>query len=382
MEANSLLIPFIVVLAIIIVALLLALLTEGFSGHIQLRKGRRASQYDLTPHTAGNLPNATSTRIRLLRSRLMISIRRIGGKEHHAKSVDSTQEISYASKRAEPEATSRAILQKPPNEAITTRAEVIQDGNTTASADNTIITRAVSFLDLNRKQRASLRKQARIDYEQARGSSHQRILAEARKRIERRKKELEQRVDDLQRQLDELNVAYQAELKRELELHIINTRFQEVEGIGSSLRTRIFNTLHPTCFADLHYASTVPGVGEGRMTAIMSWINNYNQQMCQLLAKPFPGSDVIERRYSDRKSTLQVGREQTQKALVNTRQQITEIDHQLSWLKVISPNTYIDAARGNVNAQAQIERHIIGVFPEWKPIPTWFKEIIDGKDIA
>lgn len=362
METNTLLIIFLsVLLVIILLSLLLALLIGWFRQNRQ-RENRRSYAYALTPRTKKSSPAAIVTNPQAsIADSLTKPAERVA-------STQSTIPGTVGDKSSRVDETTTFTSVAIPTDTVDIRPP--------------IMTRIISYMDMNRKQRAALRKQAQFDYEQARGSSHQRILLDARKRIEQEKQKQEGQVKDLQRQLDTANSSHQAELRRALEQHIINTRFVEVDGIGNSLKTRIFDAIHPKSFADLRYAATVPGVGESRMAAIEVWLSQCNQQMPTLLAQSFPGSDAINQRFSSQKNLLQKNREQTQASLTILGQKIAEIDRHLSWLNTVSVQTYAEAAEGKADAQAQVARHTMGVFAEWEPIPTWFKKILDGKDIS
>lgn len=230
---------------------------------------------------------------------------------------------------------------------------------------------------LTRQQKAAIVRQARLDYEHARGYVHHQILEKARIRLEMQLNQTQENIKRWNQKVRTLEEQRQQELIQQLEYHLIHDRLDEVAGIGSALKHRILTTLHARRLHDLQRAHLVSGVGQNRQYDINQWIRRYTQRLPQMVNEPFPGRDTILKTYQSQIAEAQraLAEQRTQQTVL--AQKLALIEPHYAWLHAIDAKTFERAALGLSADMAELARYTVGLFAEWEPIPAWFKEIAD-----
>lgn len=244
----------------------------------------------------------------------------------------------------------------------------------TQTATPTIAVR-VRPAKLTRQQKAAIVRQARLDYEHARGYVHHQILEQARKRLEMQLNQTQENIKRCNQTVRTLEEQRQQELIQQLEYHLIHNRLDEVAGIGSALKHRILTTLHARRLHDLQRAHLVSGVGQNRQYDINQWIRQYTQRLPQMVNEPFPGRDTIIKKYQSQIAEAQrtLDAQRTQQTVL--AQKLALIEPHYAWLHAIDAKTFEKAALGIDAGMSELARYTVGLFAEWEPIPDWFKEI-------
>jgi phosphoglycolate phosphatase-like HAD superfamily hydrolase len=241
------------------------------------------------------------------------------------------------------------------------------------------VERGTEFKRLSFKQRRALAQQAGRDYKSARGYAHLTMLQDVQKRLQKELAESKQRMQQAQQQLASITSQQQDALRKLLERHLIHDRFEEVVGIGPAMKQRILLETNPHRLDDLQRARLVSGVGDARLAAIQQWVHARKQELPALLQKPFPGSDQLSQHYQLRIAGLQQEIQQCQQQLLQIEQRLQMLAPHIDSLKQVQPQTYVRAAQGDGHAQADVWRFSTGLFAEWEPVPSWFKEALAGE---
>lgn len=237
--------------------------------------------------------------------------------------------------------------------------------------------RVIRPVTLSRQQKAAVIRQARLDYEQARGYAHYQILEKARKQLQKALEQTRSTIKEQTQKVPALEAARQHELLQELEHRLLQTRLDEVPGIGQALKQRILTTLHARRLSDLHQAYTVSGVGENRQYEINQWIHQYTQRLPQLVNEPFPGRETIIKKYESQIAETKRALAEQQRRETTLVQRLATIEPHYTWLQTIDAQTFEKAALGVSDDTTAITRYTIGLFAEWEPIPEWFKAIMN-----
>lgn len=227
--------------------------------------------------------------------------------------------------------------------------------------------------NVSRRQRKAITKQAIADYKMARGYAHRLLLTEALARLTAQLTTAQKAEAETKAHIRHLEQQQKMELQAALELHLIQTKMAEIPGIGEALRQRILEQTQARSLNDLERASTVSGVGAARMSGIRQWLQSYQAQLPALLAKPFPGSAAIKKKFTIQiNATTATLQTQTQSVATLTQQQ-TALAERLAPLNNMTEEHFVRAAFGSLDDQASVEQFQRGLFAEWEPMPLWFK---------
>ena len=186
--------------------------------------------------------------------------------------------------------------------------------------------------------------------------------------------ELKQRqIDDSMNKKKYIGKSQKRELEDAVHLWLVENRLQEVRGIGEELKSRIQRVVFQNRISDLRRSDRVYGVGQQRYQLIIQWVNHYERQLPVLRRKGFPGSSEIEEKYSGqvKYEDSQIEKYLADKASLENR--LVPIETELSWLGLVSESTFVNAYKNPGNAIPEINKYLLGVFPEWETVPDWFQ---------
>ncbi|GAB4454625.1 MAG: hypothetical protein Kow00120_24410 [Anaerolineae bacterium] len=226
-------------------------------------------------------------------------------------------------------------------------------------------------------KRRKLRRQAREDYRNARGTRHLELLRRAQRRLSEEQRQRQLELDAARAEVERLKSSQQHELSAALERHLVETRFVEVEGLGPVLRERILSQVYRGRLDDLYHADQVEGVGETRQKAITQWVRQRKKQLPRLLEGDFPEKQAILDRYAcqlhevnDRSSAITARQSQLQ-------EQQRRVKEQIDWLARVTEADFVAALDGALPASEKLDFYLRGVCAEWEPVPEWLAEIVD-----
>lgn len=226
--------------------------------------------------------------------------------------------------------------------------------------------------------RRRLRRQAREDYRNARGTTHLRMLRDAQRWAVTKHQRMQTALQAAEARLPGMQEEEAQELLRALQTHLVHSRFGEVEGLGPALRERVIQAIFRGRLTDLHGARRVRGVGDQRQMAISAWVQRYEPQLHRLVQQDFPGK-------SDVRSRCAAQREQVQAEVTTYRQQLAEIDSTLRQvqdaidrLQAITERDFVEAVLYPDRDADHLDAYLIGAFPTWRPVPEWFRKAVGG----
>ena len=217
---------------------------------------------------------------------------------------------------------------------------------------------------------------AREDYLRCRGTNHARILQSAIKRHQEALRVLYSARDNIEHKLQRVNNQITEELRQVLITYLVNSRFTNIPGIGSTLRDRIVRTCFDGTLDSLNRSPHVRGVGPEKAAAIRAWVYQMNRVIPALLKSDFPGKqDVLEKHQAERQQLVQKREDLSEKII--TRERV--IDRAREGLASFAGVTIADfrkALRGNREASRKIADYSLGAFAEWDSMPEWFAAIL------
>jgi hypothetical protein len=228
-----------------------------------------------------------------------------------------------------------------------------------------------------------LSQKAQEDYARCRGTQHAKQLEDA---IRRHGADLQRRLAEQLQAASELQTLLQqerAELARALTIHLVQTRFTEIPGIGTKLKDRIVETCFDGTLDSLLRSSHVHGVGEEKWAAIRGWVYRRKQELPELLKTDFPKKQQLLDTFRSRREELN-GRVKHLDLVVSARTRvISAATEELNKLKRVGSEDFKRALRGDREAAERVGSYTTGAFPEWGRTPRWFVDIMrqPGKEL-
>lgn len=232
-------------------------------------------------------------------------------------------------------------------------------------------------IEENKKKKALI-EVAKNEFKNARGTYHLKILQDAERLFSAKIINAESEMHRLNIEIERITISRGTQLRQIVEKNLISTRITEIPGIGNALGSVLLNHVYKNNLSDLYYASSYPGIGESKQYAITTWVKKYENQIPLLLREDFPNKQEIISQASSKITVLQ-----NQISHLNTINKINEeyLSSIRKWIAYLSRVTVEDFINVRVNQSGDfelIENFINGIFPEWEPIPEWFKYVISG----
>lgn len=226
------------------------------------------------------------------------------------------------------------------------------------------------------RRKIIIRLKAREEYKKARGYHHLVQLRKARSRLEKKKYICKKKHIKLKADLNSFNREEQEEFTREVEKNIVLERFQEVNGIGPNLSSRIINGVFRGRLKDLRYAYRIHGVGETKQHSINQWIRSYENRLTEIVASDFKGKQTIVDTFDQR-------REETHKEIFNVKAalefvetKLAMLEQEIQKLESVSVDDFVAAYHGEKKKTKEIDYFLKGVFGEWESMPDWYKWVM------
>ncbi len=223
----------------------------------------------------------------------------------------------------------------------------------------------------------TIRSFASKDYKLSRGTQHLKQIKASLKILNKRIQAFTKKKIKLKQDIKELKDERFDKLYRALSNYLLKTRLREVEGIGPKLREAIINEYPNGTLDSLRYAcERINGIGQQKQWVISKWITVLKDQLPELLKQDFPNKEKIIQEYETKTKELKTQYGKTMEIL-NLLEEINKMasfeENRLSKARV---SQFIKARRNNKEASLVVNEHIKGVFPEWLPMPTWYKTLI------
>lgn len=227
-------------------------------------------------------------------------------------------------------------------------------------------------------RRRHLRRQAILDYKNARGTSHLEMLRTAMRNVRRRREQYEHTIKSLKSRKSTLERERQAELVAQLQSYLVRYRLDEARGIGTKLKQRIVRQVFRGRLEDLYQTQrVVVGVGQSKQYAINSWVTYYKQRLPRLLQEDFPGKGEIIANYRE----VLLGIAGQIKRLEAQRQTLMELESRVNQKTTLFSQVHkqdlIQALLEEEDYSEEIELYLQGLFAPWEPMPDWFRQALE-----
>lgn len=226
------------------------------------------------------------------------------------------------------------------------------------------------------KRNRAIKKQARHDYESARGTAHLAILCKVRAQISQKIKLTERGITYNQEKIYALKRERANALVLALDKYIAYNRLTEVPGIGTKLRDTLLRRVFESRLSDLHHSFVVPGIGDARQLDISIWIQKYEQRKTNMLTQDFPGKNSVLREYDPKIKALYDNQEKFKSNKKIFEERYEEAITHINQLEQVTVTDFLDAIQSPGSDTTALDEYIVGLFPEWEPVPGWFKALM------
>jgi hypothetical protein len=224
---------------------------------------------------------------------------------------------------------------------------------------------------------ARIASRAHRDYEQARGTLHLHQIRESLVVLNARLNELETEKRRISYELHQAPRQQSQELSRALCRHLAKTRLTDVDGIGPKLRDSILATCFDGTLDSLTRAQhLVRGVGDVKALAIRAWVSKWKPLLPELMETSFPEKCSINDRYAR-------AAQQRRKKIREIETNIETLTHlhdpasaEALRLSKVTVEHFLQALKQDVQASEKVDLYLQGAFPEWGPMPAWFKTLV------
>jgi len=216
------------------------------------------------------------------------------------------------------------------------------------------------------------------DYNNARGTHH-------KKSIEKKYAKLKVDVDKTQNQLLSAQNSHKAiiserdlKLEKQVTTIIFEKEFIDIKGIGIVLKDRIRRQCFNGTLDSLRYAGSVQGIGDEKGYDIHQWISRTRRKLPQLLRGKFQGKQSILKEYKKkiRDAERKVNEIEDESTPKNNLKKIVELE--LAKLNKVKPSTFVTSYNGDQEASQIVTEYLLGCFPEWRAMPSWFKTLTEN----
>lgn len=232
------------------------------------------------------------------------------------------------------------------------------------------------FFDTDSVKQRKLKQFATAEYKKSRGTIHRQLLEVAAHKINTQLGEYQRQINAAEKQKDLCLEAKERSLRSKLALWIVETRLQEVPGIGEGQKNAIIRTVFTGDLADLKRSYLVQGIGPERQKAIDRWVVQNQAQISYRLNlnRDFPGKESILRDYRQAILALNSVIQLATVAQEPLRERLIPINRELQWLKEVRVEDFFQAYQDpEFDRWDEVDRYLKGIFADWEPMPNWFR---------
>jgi hypothetical protein len=226
----------------------------------------------------------------------------------------------------------------------------------------------------------ALRRQAKQDYQRARGTAHQQMLDDARTRVRSQLKRKLRRHQQAEQTYNRQVQARDQALTRTLVRNLVEAELGSVPGIGPVLKSKIIDRVFRGRLNDLHGAYRLEGIGSRRQREISRWVCRVEGQLPQRIQEDFTGKAQIMAAYREDLAKRRCQLDAMQQRIAELQALDAQIDAVLEDLAAVTWEDFHKALSDPSCPSAAVQRYIVGVFAAWEPMPEWFQHAVSVEE--
>jgi len=215
------------------------------------------------------------------------------------------------------------------------------------------------------------------EYKNSRGTIHKKLLQTHLKKLTNLISKEEKLLKKHNSEKDKIQSRKNQDLEVAATRYIFNQNFTSIPGIGKTLKGRVERSVFKGTLDSLNRSYAVDGIGDVKYHAISNWINNTKRRMPKIIESNFIGKKVILKKFAKQLSSIgkKISDVEKRTQPLNDLEIIAESE--LGKLKEVSSSTFGRSYDGNKNASDRVTEYQYGLFPEWKRMPIWFKNLVE-----
>lgn len=227
------------------------------------------------------------------------------------------------------------------------------------------------------KIKKEYRERARIDYENARGTIHRRLLLDAEPHLQRKARDAHKRVVALEDEVRGLESARDAEMRRAVTRPLVARELATLPGIGRRMAEAIQKQVFNGDLESLRWSFQVDGIGPQKQATINAWIDQRTMLLPGLLNGAYPEKAWIAARYDQEIPARHTDLSKAKAHENECRSVLEQVYNALDWLMTVTQRDFEMAYADTSGAQGPIARYLLGVFSPWDTMPDWFARALD-----
>lgn len=228
------------------------------------------------------------------------------------------------------------------------------------------------------KLERALRKKAKQDYANARGTIHLREIEAALGRIQQFYDAAVANLQQLKQRLNGLQHTLKSELEQALVTYLVNNRLTEIDGVGDTRAAAIRSRIFQGQLRDLYQSHQIRGISTHVQSNISRWVREQEDQLPQLIAKGFPRKAQIEYKYRQEQRELDASIASEEKRVLYVERDLETLQRGVSALEGVTEQDFFHALTGKVGNET-IVPYMMGVYSEWEEPPGWYQRLIMNK---
>lgn len=230
------------------------------------------------------------------------------------------------------------------------------------------------YTQKNRKLRL-LKKIAADEFKNARGTAHLNMLYQLANKLEGKLRSMKFDINTTSNNLLEIETLRITEMRKVLEKSIVHNYLGSIPGIGQSFIAQLESNVFKSNLSDLRRSyMLVRGIGNARQTEINKWITTWENKIPQLLIGDFPGKHDIAHKYESKIKSLNENISDLKNKIEIIEKRFSKVQELRKQLASVTVNDFIKAIVSDEN-DIKIQNYMNGLFPEWEPVPKWFKDL-------
>ena len=235
-----------------------------------------------------------------------------------------------------------------------------------------LLTLYLVLLSPSAQERRTLGRQAGLDFRNARGTAHLKLMRDARRQLSQAQTQCQASLDRAKKRRAECEASRDRKLRVALDEYTLKHRLREISGIGENLAWSLeyYAKQHGGISALRRAEGNISGIGPARQAAIEFWVAAYQSQVPKLLAEPFPGKAEIEQAVAKELGAMSEEIEKLTAEHAAITAKLDRLRTEIEPLERVRRKSLYEALRNPGAVSEDLERYLRGVFGEWEPVPT------------
>lgn len=219
---------------------------------------------------------------------------------------------------------------------------------------------------------------SRREYNTSRGTIHKKMLHDHLKKLKNLIKKEENLLKKYHNKQSSILKDKTDELEKAATIYIFERDFTSIPGIGKKLKERIRRNVFNGTLDSLYRSSRVQGIGETKYTEICYWVKTTKHSMSRIIESKFSGKKEIIKKYEKQLVDIEKDIQKVQKILSPLHELEKKSESEIITLDKVTIGIFVKSYKGDEEASKIVTEYHLGLFPEWRQMPSWFKNLLEA----